>query len=50
MSLKFTDELRVIRIKNDAKFEDELNCQFKIYMKNLTNYDSGTQKSQKFVH
>ena len=30
MSLKFTGELCVITMKNDAKFEDELICQFKI--------------------
>ena len=30
MSLKFTGELRVLTMKNLAKFEEELNCQFKI--------------------
>ena len=34
--------------KNDAKFEEELSCQFKIDMRILTNFDSSTQKSQKF--
>ena len=37
MSLKFTGELCVIRMKNDAKFEVDLTCQFKIDMRNLTN-------------
>ena len=33
--------------KNDAKFEQELTGQFKIDMRNLTNFDPSTQKSQK---
>ena len=39
---KFTGELSVMSIKNDAKFEKELTCQFKIDMRNLTNFDSST--------
>ena len=35
-------------MKNDAKIE-ELTCQFKIDMRNLTNFDPNTQKSQKFA-
>ena len=35
--------------KNDAKFQDELTCQFKIDMRNLTNFDPSTRKSQKFA-
>ena len=34
---------------NDAKFKEELTCQFKIDMRNLTNSDPSTQKSQKFT-
>ena len=49
MSLKFTGELRVMTMKNDAKLEEELTCQFKIYMKNLINFDPSTRKSQKFA-
>ena len=49
MSLKFTEELCVMTMKNDAKFEEELTCQFKIDMRNLTNFDPSTQKSQKFA-
>ena len=30
MSLKFTEELCVITMKNDAKFKEELTCRFKI--------------------
>ena len=48
MSLKLTGELCAIRMKNDAKFEEDLTCQFKIDMRNLTNFDPSTQKSQKF--
>ena len=45
MSLKFTEELFVMRMKN---FEEELTCQFKIDMRKLTNFDLSTQKSQNF--
>ena len=48
MSLKFTEDLCVMRMKNGAKFEEDLTCQFKIDMRNLTNFDPSTQKSQKF--
>ena len=47
MSLKFTEELCVMTMKNDAKFEEELTCQFKIDMRILMKFDSSTQKSQK---
>ena len=46
MSLKFTGELCVMKMKNDAKFEQELTGQFKIDMRNLMIFDSSTQKSQ----
>ena len=36
-------------MKNDAKSEKELSCQFKIGLKNLTNFDLSSQKSQKFA-
>ena len=49
MNLKFTGELRVMTMKNDAKLEEELTCQFKIYVKNLINFDPSTRKSQKFA-
>ena len=49
MSLKFTGEFCVMTIKNDAKFEEELTCQFNIYIRNLTNFDPSTQKPQKFA-
>ena len=33
MSLKFTEKLYVMKMKNDAKFEEELTCHFKIDMR-----------------
>ena len=47
MRLKFTVGLCVITIKNDAKFEEELTCRFKINMGNLINFDPNTWKTQK---
>ena len=35
MSIKFTGDLGVMTMKNDAKFEQELPNQFKIDMRNL---------------
>ena len=49
MSLKFTGEFCVKTLKNDAKFEEELTCQFKTDMRNLTNFDPSTQKYPKFM-
>ena len=48
MSIKFTGELRVMTMNNDAKIEEELTCQFKSDMRNLTNFDPSTRKSQTF--
>ena len=36
-------------MKNDAEFEIELTCNFKMDMRNLTNFDPTNQKSQKFA-
>ena len=47
MSLKFTREFCVMTMKNDMKFEEELTCQFKIDMRNLTNFYASTRKSKK---
>ena len=49
MSLKFTGELFVMTMKKDAKIEEELTSHFKTDMRNLTNFDSSTQRSQKFA-
>ena len=47
MTLKFTEELRIMTMKNNPKFEQELTFHFKTYMRNLTNFDSSTRKSKK---
>ena len=49
MTLKFTEELCIMAMKNNAKFEEELTCNFKTYMRNLTNFDSSTQKTKKIA-
>ena len=49
MSLNFTGEICVMTMKNDTKFEEEFTCKFKIDMRNLTNFDPSTRKSQKFA-
>ena len=36
-------------LKNDEKSEEELTYRFKIAIKNLTDFDSSTRKSQKFT-
>ena len=33
--------------KNDAKFEEELTCRFKIDIRNLTNFDANNQTFSK---
>ena len=43
MSLKFTEELCIMTMKNDANFEEELTCHFKIDMRNLRNFDLSTR-------
>ena len=42
VSLKFTGELYVMRMKCDAKFEEEFTCQFKINMGNSINIELST--------
>ena len=49
MALKFAEELCVMTMKNDAKFEEELTCHFKTDMRNLMNFDSSTRKSEKIA-
>ena len=48
-SLKYTEELYVMKIMNDAKFLIGKTFRFKTDMKNLTNFDLSTQKSQKIA-
>ena len=38
MNLEFTEEFCIMAMKNDAKFEEEVTCRFKIDMRNLTNF------------
>ena len=47
VSLKSTEELCVVAMKNESKFEEELTCRFKIGLMNLTKFDTSTRKSQK---
>ena len=49
MSLKLKGELRVMTMKNNPKFVIDLTCHFKIDMRNLTNFELSTQKSQTFA-
>ena len=49
MSFKFTVELCVMTMKNNAKFEEELTFHFKTDIRNLTNFDSTTQKPKKIA-
>ena len=44
MTLRCIGELCVMTMKNNAKFEEELTCNFKIGMRNLTTFDPSTQK------
>ena len=46
MTLKFTEELCVMTMKNDAKFEEELTCRFKIDMGNLINFNPSSWNSK----
>ena len=43
MSLKFSRKLCVMKRRSVTKFEGELNCQFKIDTRNLTNFDPSTR-------
>ena len=36
-------------MKNDDKLEEDLTCHFKIDMRNFTDFDLSTEKSQKFA-
>ena len=47
MTLKFTEELCVMTMKNNAKFEEELTFHFKNDTRNLPNFDLTTRKFKK---
>ena len=36
-------------VKNDTEFGEELTCRFKIYMRNLNNFDPSARKSQELA-
>ena len=36
-----------MKLKRDTEFEKDTTCRFKIDIRNLTNFDLSTQKSQK---
>ena len=42
MNLKFTEELCVMTMKYDLKFEEKLTCRFKIDKMNLASFDPDT--------
>ena len=48
LSKKRTEELSFMNLKRDTKFGEESTCRFKIDVRNLTNSDLSTWKSQKF--
>ena len=38
-----------MRLKSNAKFGEEMTCRFKTHMRNLSNFDPNTRKSQIFT-
>ena len=49
MTLRFTEGLCVMAMRNNAEFKEELTCNFKTDKRNLTNFDSSTRKSRKIA-
>ena len=47
MSVKFTEELCAMTLKNDTKFDEELTCCFKTDMRNLMNFDPSSRVVQR---
>ena len=47
MSLKFREDLWLMTMKNDEKFDKELSCRFKFEMRNLINFWSKYSKVSK---
>ena len=45
--LKSTEELSVMKMKNDPKPKEKLTCHFKVDMRTLANFNLSTWKSQK---
>ena len=46
--VKSTEELSFMKLKRDTKFLEESACRLKIGIRNLTNFDVNTRKSQTF--
>ena len=46
MNLELTEELCVTTMNNNAKFEGKLTFHFETDIRNLTNFNSSTQKSK----
>ena len=49
MTLKLKEELCVMAMKNNAKFEEEMTFHFKTDTRNLTHFYSSTPKSKKLL-
>ena len=47
MTFNFTENLYVMTMKDNAKFEEKLTCHFNTVMSNLTNFNLSTQKCKK---
>ena len=47
--ITFIEEVCVMKMKNEAKLEKELTCQFNNDMRKITNFDPSTWKYQKIV-
>ena len=47
--ITFIGEVCVMKMKNEAKLETELTCQFNNDMRKITNFDPSTWKYQKIV-
>ena len=47
---KNTEELSLMTLNSDAKFEETLTCGFKNDMKNWVNFNQSTQKSEKLYN
>ena len=48
VSVKLTEELCIMAVNNDVKFEEELICRFKIDIRNLMNFDPSIWMSQEY--
>ena len=46
MSLKFTEKLSIMTLKNNAQVGRRFTCCFKIEIRNLTNFEPSAQMSQ----